>query len=107
SSWLGDDLRFIEPAVKSYVPRTQSSREILFNGLKGSLPYIETVARIEISTDLMGNLPDDLRNDSVDDLDLSLVDIGSRKIKSFQFSDSTFKKCRFIKSGLEDVTFIN
>ncbi|HCW0315784.1 TPA: hypothetical protein OW413_004842 [Pseudomonas aeruginosa] len=107
SGWLGDDLRFIEPAVKSYVPRTLFSRELLFDGLKNSLPYVETVARIEISTDLMGALPDDLESDSADGLDLSLIDIGSRKIKSFQFSDSTFKQCKFIKSGLDDVAFIN
>lgn len=107
SGWLGDDLRFIEPAVKSYVPRTPFSRELLFDGLKNSLPYIETVARIEISTDLMGALPDDLENDSADGLDLSLIEIGSRRIKSFQFSDSIFKQCKFIKSGLDDVAFIN
>lgn len=107
SSWLGDDLRFIEPAVKSYVPRTLLSREALFDGLKNSLPYIETTARIEISTDLTGSLPDDLENDSAEGLDISSVNIGSRKIRSFQFSDSTFKQCKFIKSGLDNVTFIN
>ena len=105
--WLGDDLRFIEPAVKSYVPRTPLSREILFDALKGSLPYIDTLARIGISTDLMGSLPDNLANDSADGLNLSLIDIGLQKIKSFQFSDSQFNQCRFIKSGLDNVTFIN
>lgn len=107
SNWLGDDLRFIEPAVKSYVPRTPLSREILFDALKASLPYIETMARIEISTDLMECLPDELENDSVDGLELTSICIGSKKIKSFQFSDSTFKQCTFIKSGLDEVAFIN
>lgn len=107
SDWLGDDLRFIEPAVKSYVPRTPSSRETLFDALKDSLPYIETMARIEISADLMGSMPNELENDSVDGLTLSEISIGSRKIQSFQFSDSTFKQCKFIKSGLNEVAFIN
>ncbi len=107
ANWLGDDLRFIEPAVKSYVPRTPLSREILFEGLKDSLPYIDAVARIGISSDLMRSLPIDLENDSADNLSLTSIDIGSTKLKSFQFSDSTFKKCRFIKSGLNEVAFIN
>lgn len=107
AEWLGDDLRFIEPAVKSYSPRTRQSREILFDRLKGSLPYLDTLSRIEISADLIRLLPDDLNNDSVDGVELSVIEIGSKKLTSFQFNESVFKGCRIIKSGLDKVTFLN
>jgi hypothetical protein len=107
AEWLGDDLRFIEPAVKSYSPRTRQSREILFDRLKGSLPYLDTLSRIEISADLVGLLPDDLNYDSVDGVELSFIEIGSKKLTSFQFNESVFKDCRIIKSGLDKVTFLN
>ncbi|WP_322629030.1 hypothetical protein [Halothiobacillus sp.] len=107
AEWLGDDPRFIEPAVKSYSPRTQTSREKLFEGLKGSLPFLDTLARIEIAADLIDSLPEDLENGAVEGVELSSIEIGAPKLTSFQFSDAIFKNCKFIKSGLNNVTFLN
>ncbi|NYE27676.1 hypothetical protein HDE78_000601 [Rhodanobacter sp. K2T2] len=105
--WLGDDPRFIEPAVKSYAPRANASRKCLYDGLRASLPFLDTLAKIEISTDLIGQMPSDLINDSVEGLELFSISIGSVGLKSFQFSDSIFKNCNFIASGLDQVTFLN
>lgn len=105
--WLSDDMRFIEPAVKSYLPRAENSRSALFDALRESLPFLDAFARIEIYSDLVGALPDDLKNDSADGVVLSNLVVGSPNISYFQFSDSTFKYCKLIKSGLNEVTFLN
>lgn len=47
--WLDDDPRFIDPAVRSYAPRTQESKDQLFKGLESSLPYLDLTSQ-------MGNL---------------------------------------------------
>lgn len=105
--WLGDDLRFIEPAVKSYAPRAMSSRRTLFEGLSHSLPFLDERARIEISTQLIGMLPEDLANGAVEGVELSAIEVGTSTIESFQFNEVIFKGCRFLKSGLINVTFLN
>lgn len=101
--WLGDDLRFIDPAVRSYAPRTKTSRELLFNGLTQSLPYFDARSRLDVSANLVGKLPDGLINDSVEVLELSAISIGNPAIESFQFCEVVFKKCTFITSGLNNV----
>jgi hypothetical protein len=105
--WLGDDLRFIEPAVKSYLPRAASSKEILFHALVGSFPYLDAHTRIDVSAELLGVFPHDLSNDSVDGVELSHIEIGSSLLASFQFNESVFKNCTFNKAGLSQVTFLN
>ncbi|MEN5397641.1 hypothetical protein ABE612_09005 [Achromobacter xylosoxidans] len=107
ADWLGDDLRFIEPAVKSYLPRTKASRERLYDGLKESLPYLDTLAKMDVSAGLINKLPNDLKDGSVDGLELSSIEIGIPEIESFQFNEAIFKGCKFIASGLSQVTFLN
>lgn len=105
--WLGDDLRFIEPAVKSYAPRTTTTRRTLYNALEQSLPFLNTSDKIEIMADLITNIPEDLHQDAAESIEINDVAFGENKINFFQFTDSVFKKCIFIKSGLSEVTFLN
>ncbi|MFM0296791.1 MULTISPECIES: NACHT domain-containing protein [Paraburkholderia] len=105
--WLGDDLRFIDPAVRSYAPRTPASRQMLYQGLLNSMPFLDERARIEVSSGLIGILPEDLVNGTAEGMELSLINVGNPGISSFQFNEVIFKNCRFIKSGLSNVTFLN
>jgi len=105
--WLGDDLRFIDPAVRSYAPRTELSRTNLYEGLLASIPYLELSAQIEVSAQLKHKLPAELTDGAAEGLELIGIDIGATLIQSFQFGEVVFRKCTFIKSGLKDVTFLN
>lgn len=108
SNWLGDDLRFIEPAIRSYAPRTETSKRKLYEGLENSLPYLDTLARIEVSSKLINEMPSDLeKNSHIDGVELSLIEIGNPSLSSCLFNEVTFKRCKLIKSGLNQTTFIN
>ena len=105
--WMGDDPRFIDPAVRSYAPRTETSRNELYEGLQASIPYLETGARIEVSAQLKKILPKELSNASAEGLELIGLEFGKSLIRSFQFSETIFRKCIFHKGGLDEVTFVN
>ncbi len=105
--WLCDDLRFIEPAVKSYAPRTEPARAALFDGLQATVPFLDAKAHIELTAELVGKLPERLVDGSVDDLELDTITVGEYAIRSFQFSNVTFKDCVFNKENLDNVTFLN
>lgn len=105
--WLCDDLRFIEPAVKSYAPRTEPARAALFAGLQATVPFLDARAHIELTAELVGRLPSNLVDGSVDDLELDRITVGELPIGSFQFSNVTFKDCVFNTEELDNVTFLN
>lgn len=105
--WMGDDSRFIDPAVRSYAPRTELSRAALFEGLESSIPYLDLSAQIEVYSQLKNKLPNELKDGAVDGLELIGIEVGATPIQSFQFSEVLFRKCIFLKSGLRDVTFLN
>lgn len=105
--WLGDDLRFIEPAINSYSPRTEISRKVLYSGISNSLPFLDERGRIDVSAKLIGKMPDNLIDGAVEAIELFSLDIGDALISSFQFSEVIFRNCVFIKSGLQNVSFLN
>jgi hypothetical protein len=105
--WMGDDPRFIDPAIRSYAPRTQLSRETLFDGLLPSIPYLDLNAKIQAFTQLKRQLPPDLTEGAADGLEIVGIEVGANPIQSFLFSEVVFRKCSFLKARLRDVTFLN
>lgn len=105
--WLSDDLRFIEPAINSYAPRSTTSRETLYSGLLNSLPFLDERGRIDVSSKLINSLPGDLIDGSVEGIELFSLNIGNTVISSFQFNEVTFRNCEFFKVGLFNVSFLN
>lgn len=106
-NWLGDDMRFIDPAVRSYAPRGENSRHSLYSGLMESLPFLDLNAQVEVSSKLTNKLPKNLADGAIEGLELSNLTIGEERIHSFQFGEVTFQKCEFRKANLEHVTFLN
>jgi hypothetical protein len=105
--WLNDDLRFIEPAVRSYQPRSEVSRATLYAKLNGSIEYLDTSSKIEITTTLIEKIPFPLINEEAEGLTLNDIILGNFEIKDFQFNDCQFKKCTFDLSNIKRVTFLN
>lgn len=107
SDWMNDDLRFIEPAVKSYAPRTQESKEILFNSLSSSLPYLDITSQIEVFAELKNQFPENISDGEAEGLSLEQILISNTKIENFQFNECIFKQCVFDRSHLQNTTFLN
>lgn len=107
ATWLGDDLRFIDPAVRSFAPRSTSSRQSLYESLRDSLPFLDFTSQIEITTELVHRLPTQLGEGSGDGLTLNNINISETAVNSFQFNECIFRKCTFHRKNLLNVTFLN
>ncbi|NQE51366.1 hypothetical protein [Herbaspirillum rubrisubalbicans] len=105
--WIGDDMRFIEPAARSYSPRSKESKQMLFDRLKESLPYWDISSQIDISTQLCNSLPEDISEAEADGLTLDNIEIGKYPITNFIFNECIFKNCVFYPKNLSEVTFLN
>ncbi len=107
NGWLGDDLRFIDPAVRSFGPRPASTRRKLYDQLYESLPYLDVSSRIEIAASLTNTLPFELRDSEAEGVALERIEIGSSSIQNFVFNECIFRGCTFRLDGLAEVTFLN
>lgn len=105
--WMGDELRFIEPAVRSYSPRTKQTRDRLFNNLSSSLPFLDITSQIEISTELQNRLPQNVNDGAAEGLSIEGIFVGDSVIRDFQFNECIFKECVFDRSKIQNTTFLN
>lgn len=105
--WLNDDLRFLEPAVTSYRPRTGDDKSALLNRIRNSLEFTSISYRIDFTAKLSGGIDFPLSSDEAEGLDLDGVSLGAFPIKDFQFNDCTFRNCQFELSSMANVTFLN
>lgn len=107
SSWMNDDVRFIEPAVLSYIPRGDEVRARLKEALAGVMEFLDWSDRIDFSFKLSGNIGFELSSGEADGLSLSGVIVGEYPVDSFQFNDCEFNNCKFVKGEFSNVTFLN
>ncbi len=105
--WLNDDVRFLEPAVVSYQPRTAEDKRTLLDKIRTSLEFTSISYRIDFTTKLIGMIDFALDADEAEGLILTNVHLGLQPIRSFQFNDCTFRDCHFQLEKMENVTFLN
>lgn len=105
--WMSDDLRFIEPAVLSYQPRSDPTRDKLWKYLSNSLDFIPISDRIDISARLKNEIDFDLIDDEAQGLEFNEILIGQKKVENFQFNECVFRKCSFDLGKMQDVNFLN
>lgn len=105
--WLNDDLRFIEPAVVSYQPRSEETRNALWNKLKASVEFLPITDQIDIETRLTGKIQCQLSDDEALGLEITKVLVGQSEITNFQFNECIFRECHFDLSRMSDVNFLN
>ncbi|WP_412175720.1 NACHT domain-containing protein [Escherichia coli] len=107
NEWIGDK-RFIEPAVQSYMPRIDDEKELLWHSLEFALYFMSGNDKILYSHLLIGKVPLDLKNDSVEQLSISKLSLGDINI----IHDTIFVDCSFFSSiftcgNYKNVTFVN
>ncbi|MGZ8182154.1 MAG: hypothetical protein ACXWT1_09370, partial [Methylobacter sp.] len=105
--FLSDDIRFIEPAVVSYKPRSDNSKIALWKKLNGSTEFMEISDRVEIALSLVNSIPFELCGNEVTGLEINDITIGGNIISNSQFNECIFKDCIFDLSNIEKTTFLN
>ncbi|MDD2878839.1 MAG: hypothetical protein PHQ58_00245 [Rhodoferax sp.] len=105
--WINDDLRFIEPAIVSYQPRTADMKTTLWNKLSASTEFLSISNKIDISLRLKNCIDFELKDGEAEGLEIEKIEIGTLSIKNFQFNECIFKNCGFKLNNLSDVTFLN
>ncbi|WP_448885247.1 NACHT domain-containing protein [Citrobacter telavivensis] len=107
NEWVGDK-RFIEPAVQSYIPRIEDEKELLWHSLKFALCFMTGNDKILYSHLLIGKVPLDLQEDSVEQLSISKLSLGNiNKIHDTIFVDCSFFNSTFTCNNYKNVTFVN
>jgi len=107
NDWLNDDLRFIEPAVVSFQPRSEYLRTELWEKLKPSIEFLDVSDKADITIRLTGGIQFELCDDEAQGLEINGVVIGSHLISNFQFNECVFRNCKFDLSNIKNATFLD
>lgn len=102
----GEDKRFIEPAVLSYIPRTLEQRTELWEALHFSFEFLDGGDKVRHNLSLINKLGMDLEKETVEGVHIKNVTLGDIcKISDTIFIDCIFTNVKFDWSSLENVTF--
>lgn len=105
--WLNDDVRFLEPAVAAYRPRTPVERQELLDRIRQSLDFTPISYKTDFTARLIGTVDFPLQSEEVDGLEFNSVKFGLKIIENFQFNDCVFRDCAFALENISGVTFLN
>lgn len=105
--WLNDDVRFLEPAVASYRPRTRIERQELLDRIRQSLDFTPISYKTDFTARLIGAIDFPLQSEEAEGLEFDSVMFGVETMESFQFNDCIFRGCEFALERIADVTFLN
>ncbi|MBV2189794.1 MULTISPECIES: NACHT domain-containing protein [Morganellaceae] len=107
NEWVGDK-RFVEPAVQSYMPRIDDEKELLWHSLKFTLSFMTGNDKILYSHLLIGKIPLDLQEDSVEQLSITHLSLGEiNEVRDTIFVDCSFFNSLFTCNKYKNVTFVN
>ncbi len=105
--WDGDK-RFIEPAIQSYLPRTQEERDLLWESLKFVLEFINGCDKLKYNFMLTREMRMELNAETVEELVLSDANLGElAHITDTVFISCKFSGCDFTIDNIKNTTFIN
>lgn len=105
--WLNDDVRFLEPAVISYQPRSLADRQSLLVRIRQSLDFTAISYKADFTAKLICAIDFPLQSDEAEGLEFDHVIFGQEAIDSFQFNDCVFRSCDFALDKMSSVTFLN
>ena len=105
--WLNDDVRFLEPAIVSYRPRSLQDKANLLAHIRQSLEFTAVSYRVDFTARLISEVDFPLHSEEAEGLVFDAVKFGTEPIVSFQFNDCTFRRCEFNLEKMTSVTFLN
>jgi hypothetical protein len=107
TDWLNDDVRFLEPAVTSYRPRTAVEKQQLLGRIRQSLDFTPISYKTDFTARLIGAVDFPLQSEEAEGLEFDSVKFGVKEISNFQFNDCIFRNCDFSLENISHVTFLN
>lgn len=107
--WIASDERFVEPAVISYLPRTNTNKKLLWDSLKTISEFLDVSIRMKFEFGLLKNISWSRYNKesihSIDLFDLKMFD--NCYLDEIAFYDCSFSKVILNIDNLKNSTFIN
>ncbi|MFQ2185273.1 NACHT domain-containing protein [Aeromonas hydrophila] len=109
TDWIASDERFVEPAVLSYAPRDNLSRNLLWQQLNLMKDFIDPSSRMKFESILTDSINDvAYDNSEITSLNIKGIPIfSSGKIQHSIFNDCVFTRSVIDFSNFKDVTFLN
>lgn len=105
--WAGE-IRFAEPAIQSYLPRSSPDKEILWECLKFNIEFMDGYNKIRFNQLLTGSLHMDLDGDIVESLQLKDFQLGDlSEIKDTIFVNCIFTDVTLVADSFKNCSFIN
>lgn len=105
--WLNDDIRFLEPAVLSYQPRSIEARLRLWQKIQSSVEFLPISDRLDFILRLRGEIDFELSNDEALGLEFHGIKLGTHLVSNFQFNECTFRNCELNVANFDSVTFLS
>jgi len=105
--WVGSE-RFVEPSVIATIPRSSEQKRELWNSLSFFLEFRPARERLIYTIALTGRLDTDLLKDSVEDLEITGIQLGVvSAVSEYLFIGCTFNNVILHTDNFDNVTFAN
>lgn len=106
--FFADDIRFISPAVTSYIPRTYNEKQKLWKALSFVLSFIDISEKIKYMISLNNKIVDDIKDATIENLVIKNIIFGNdTKIEKVLFINCNFTSVAFDSSKMVDVSFVD
>lgn len=107
--WMANNERFVEPAVISYLPRTNKCKENLWNALKSMIDFLEISVQMKFEFFLLNKISwDRYDNTSISSIDLNNIEaFDNAKINEITFFNCMFSNITFHLKNVKKTMFIN
>jgi len=103
-----DDIRFISPAVISYIPRCAEEKQELWRSLSLALNFIDASEKLKYMLALNNTVVDEIKDVTIENLIIKDVVFGEKYfIKEVVFIDCTFTNVIFDCEKLTDVSCVD
>ena len=109
NEWIASDERFVEPAIISFIPRTNIEREALWDGLQSMVEFLSKSDQMKYELSMLGQLVSPSYNQSsIMSIDISDIHLFENvSVNEITFTDCIFTNVTFFIENIRNATFIN
>ena len=106
--YMVEDIRFIAPAVISYIPRSSEKKLLLWKSLAFVLDFINISEKLKYMISLNDKIVSDIQDSTIENLTIKDIKIGEK----YKLSNSLFINCTFTNSNIDcrnmrEVSFVD
>jgi len=106
--FFADDIRFISPAVTSYIPRVDDEKQKLWKALSFVLSFVDESEKIKYMLALNNEIVDDINNATIENLIIKDIVLGGNiNIEKVLFINCNFTNIILDNLKMTDVSFVD